>query len=230
MIKNRVAQLTYRAIFLAISLFGIIESFGLFAGQTPNLECFVYYTSLSNFLCFGVMLAVFISTYRYVKNGQLQGTNTCCKQLKFYSSIAILVTFLVYNILLTDNMFGPGWNNLGNLTKHIICPLLFVLDGLLFDAHKQIKWYDTLLCTVLPLIYVAFILIRGAILPNDYTGVIYPYFFLDVNEIGIGKVFLWVLILLVIFIAIAWLFYVYDKLVKKDGKWKLDFSKNNVND
>lgn len=229
MINNRLAQLVYRAIFLTISLFGIIESFGLFYGQTPNLECLVYYTSLSNYLCFIVMLVVFISTYRHLKKGETRGYNTVLKSLKFYSSIIILVTFLVYNILLTDNMFGDGWNDLGNLTKHIVCPLMFIIDGLLFDEHKQIKWYDTLLCTVLPLIYVVVILIRGALLPSDYTGVIYPYFFLDVSDIGIGMVIGWVAILLVVFIAIAWVFYLYDKLVIVDGKLKFELKKKREN-
>lgn len=218
MINNRLAQLVYRSIFLAISIFGIIESFGLFADQTPGLDCLVYYTSLSNFLCFGVMLVVLISTYKHVAKGELRGHNTSIVHLKFSTTIIILVTFAVYNILLTDNMFGPGWNSLGNLTKHIICPLLFVLDFILFDKHHTVKLYDLLLCTVLPLIYVVFILIRGAILPSDYTGTIYPYFFLDAAELGYPKVFLWVVILVLVFIAIASLFYLYDKIERKDKK------------
>ena len=41
MINNRIVQLIYRTIFLTISLFGIIESFGLFYGQTPGFDCLV---------------------------------------------------------------------------------------------------------------------------------------------------------------------------------------------
>lgn len=225
MIKNRLAQLVYRSIFIAISIFGIIESFGLFVGQKPGLECLVYYTSLSNFLCFGVMIVVLVSTYKHIARGETRGNNTVIPKLKFYTTIAILVTFLVYNFLLTDNMFESGWNNLGNLTKHIVCPLLFVIDFLLFDKHHSLKIYDPLLCTILPLIYVFFILIRGAILPSNYSGTIYPYFFLNVSELGYGGVTVWILILLVVFIAIAFLFYLYDKLEIKNGK--LNFSIKN---
>lgn len=218
MINNRIVQLIYRTIFLTISVFGIIDSFGLFYGQTPGFGCLVYYTSLSNFLCFGVMLAVFVSTIKHINNNELNGHNTCLTKLKFYSTIIILVTFLVYNFILVDFMFENGWNNLGNITKHIVCPLLFFFDFLLFDKHHSLKWYDPILCPVLPLIYVAYILIRGAILPSDYSGTIYPYFFLDVNELGYGGVLIWVGILVMVFVGLAYILFLYDKLTYKDSK------------
>lgn len=230
MIKNRNVQLIYRTIFLTISVFGIIESFGLFAGQTPSLECFLYYTSLSNFLAFGVMAIVWWHNYQQVKNGKTKGNNKVLIGLKFYTTIIILVTFIVYNFILVDNMFATGWNNLGNLTKHIVCPLMVVVDFIIFDKHHSLKWYDPLLSTVLPLVYVAFILIRGSILPADFKGTIYPYFFLDVSSIGLGGVFRWVAILLVAFIFIGYLFYLWDKVYFEDNKLKFEFKKKTVLD
>lgn len=220
MINNRITHLIYRSIFLALELIGIINSFGLLDGGKPSLDCLVYYTNLSNYLCFIVMLIVVISTYKHLKNGEIKGNNTVIIGLKFYTTIIILVTFLVYNILLTDNMFGPGWNSLGNLLMHIVCPLMFVLDFFLFDKHHSLKWYDPLCSALLPLLYVVVILIRGQILPADYNGTIYPYFFLNVAEIGIGQVLLWVFILLLVFIVIGYIFYLYDKLEIEDHKLK----------
>lgn len=90
MIKNRMIQLIYRTVFLTISVFGIIESFGLFAWQNPNLECLVYYTTLSNILAFGVMFVVWLYTYKHLKNGENEGSNDKVIQLKFYTTIIIL--------------------------------------------------------------------------------------------------------------------------------------------
>lgn len=225
MITNRVAQLIYRAIFVALSLIGIMQGAGFFYGGTPNIDNLVFYTNLSNYLCFIVMIIVLIKTYKHVAKGELRGNNDIICHLKFYTTIIILVTFLVYNILLTDNMFGTGFNELGNLLLHIVLPLLFVFDFLLFDKHHSLKWYDPLLSTVLPLIYVAFILIRGAIIKDSYDGVIYPYFFLDVSSIGIGSVFLWVFVLLLIFIVIGYVFYLYDKIYIKDRKIRFSIKK-----
>lgn len=220
MIKNRMTQLIYRTIFLTISVFGIIESFGLFAGQTPGLECLIYYTSLSNFLAFGVMIVVWLNTYKHLKKGENVGSNDQIISLKFYTTIIILVTFIVYNFILADNMFEEGWNNLGNITKHIVCPLMVVIDFFIFDEHHTLRWYDPLLSTVLPLIYVAFILIRGAILPANYQGTIYPYFFLNVEELGFGGVLTWVSILVVVFVVIGYLFYLWNKVYYEEHKFK----------
>lgn len=90
------------------------------------------------------------------------------RKIKSLTTIDILVTFLVYNFVLCDNMFEKGFNSLGNLTRHIICPLMFVNDFILFDMHHKLKWYDALLCTILPLIYVFFIFIRSAFLSSSY--------------------------------------------------------------
>ncbi len=226
--KNRLAQLVYRAIFLGLAFLGIIQSFGLLADGTPSLDCLVYYTNLSNYLCFIVMLIVFIRNYKLVKKGEMTGNNDIIVKLKFYTTIIILVTFLVYNILLTDNMFGPGWNGLGNLLMHIVLPLMFLFDFILFDKHHTLNWYDCLLCTVLPLIYVVVILIRGSLLPSDYAGTIYPYFFLNVSEIGLGAVLLWVLVLVVAFIAIAFIFYLYDKIEIEDKKIKFSIKNSSL--
>ena len=226
MIKNRFTQLIYRVAFLTISVFGIIESFGLFAGQKPGFECLLYYTSLSNFLCFGVILAATVSTLNHLKRGETEGYNTACPRFKFYSTIIILVTFIVYNFILADNMFEPGWNNLGNLTKHIVCPLMVVIDHLLFDEHRSLKWFDCLGCTVLPLIYVAVILVRAELLPAGYSGTVYPYFFLDADELGYIGVAIWVLVLLAAFILIAFLFYLYDKIKYENGKLTFKLKNN----
>ena len=125
MIKNRLIQLIYRVIFVSLSFIGTLNSFGLLGG-TINLDCLVYYTNLSNYLCFIVMFIVVVSTYKHIKNGDLTGNNTIINKLKFYSTIIILVTFLVYNILLTDNMFGRVFDTfkykLSNLLRfYILC-------------------------------------------------------------------------------------------------------------
>ncbi len=228
MIKNRISVLIYRSIFITLSFLGLMESFGLFAGQKLGFNCLLFYTTLSNIFCFIVMIFVLKHNVKELKTNKEYNYNKFLTSFKFYATIAILVTFLVYNILLTDNMFGSGWNSLGNLTKHIVCPLLFIFDYILFDKHHQLKFRDCFLCTVLPLVYVIFILIRGALLPANYEGTTYPYFFLDASSIGYLKVFLWVLVLVVIFIALAIVFYLYDKLEIKNGKIKFEI-KNKQN-
>lgn len=61
-----------------------------------------------------------------------------------------------------------------------------------------------------PLIYVAFIVIRAAILKGATDTVLYPYFFLNIDELGAGGFCLWVSVLTVIFIAIGYVIYLLD--------------------
>ena len=80
--------------------------------------------------------------------------------------------------------------------------------------------FAPLFSLVIPLVYVGYIFVLGLVIP-DFE---YPYFFLDVRSIGYGGVLVWVLILLAVFVVLSYLMWAYDKLVKKDGKWKFDFS------
>lgn len=225
MIKNRISQLIFRMIFLTLSFVGIIHTFGLFYGDTPNLDTLVWYTTLSNLLCFVVMLLVVIDDVKQLNKGKLQGYSNKYVSLKFYTTIGILITFLVFNIILADkhNMFFTGWNSVGNLTFHILCPLLFVIDWFIFSKPKTIRVFDPLVSTILPLMYVVVILIRGQILyGTGFKGTIYPYFFLNVAKIGFGNACLWVLGLFVFFVVCGYLLWLYNNKVEYNKSKKIN--------
>lgn len=51
----------------------------------------------------------------------------------------------------------------------------------------------------------------------------YPYFFLDMGQLGFGGLMMWIGILLSLFLSIGYALFLYDKLVRVNGKWKFDF-------
>lgn len=223
MINNLFAQMIYRMVLCCISALAVLLTFGIFyVGQgidAPTWEFLKYYTNISNYFVFVVSVIVLADNVKRVKNGEKYGHNRKVRTLKFMTTIMILVTFLVYSILLGDPASVDFWTDLGNLAKHVFAPVLFILDFFLFDEHGTVGIFDPLKSVIIPLIYVVYIFILGAAI----DGFEYPYFFLDVNDIGYGGVVLWVLILLVVFIALGYLMWLYDKLMKKDGKWRLCF-------
>ena len=73
------------------------------------------------------------------------------------------------------------------------------------------------------MIYVAFILIRALILGNSYSGTLYPYFFLNVERLGLGGVTLWVIILVVFFVALGYILFMFVRF--KTIKEKLQRNK-----
>ncbi len=219
MIKNRVSQIVFQTIYIVLGIIGVIHSLGYF-NKSFNYDFYLYYTNLSNYICLGMMIAIFISTLKFA-NKKEDGYITLAPKFKLMCVIMILVTGLVYNILLAkENTVFEYFTSIGNLILHVILPIMFVLDWILFYEHGKVKWYYPLLCTIMPLIYVAFILIRSGIINatigDSYTGLLYPYFFLNLAELGWGGLIGWVFGLLVIFIIIGYLFYAFDNF----SKWK----------
>lgn len=228
---NLFTQMVYRIIFCVISALACVLTFGYFTHTygtdnfTISNDFWQYYTNISNYFCFGVGVATCAATVKKVKNGETRGFVKCCRKLKFCTTVMIAVTFLVYISLLGDLGSWSFWNALGNLTYHVAVPVLFIVDWALFTEHKSVKILDPLKSWIIPLLYVVYIIIYGAIY-QAATGAQfkYPYFFLNVNELGYGGVCAWVAVLLLIFAALSYIMFVYDKLIKdENGKWKFDF-------
>lgn len=185
-----------------------------------NWDFLKYYTNISNWMVFGVSVAVLTGNVKRVRAGEKYGHNRVAPALKFMTTVMIAVTFLVYSTMLENPFTIRYWRNLYNLSCHVFSPVLFVLDYLLFDEHRTVKFYYPLLGLVFPLIYFFYILLLGACIP-DFK---YPYFFLDVNKYGYAAVGLGVLAFVAGFLIIGYLLWLYDKIVKVNGKWKLNFS------
>jgi hypothetical protein len=230
--NNLFTQMIYRIVFTVLCVCGCLTSFGFFSvSGTENVtfsnDFWYYYTNISNYVVLGVGIAVCASTVKRVKNGERFGYNTCCRTLKFCATVMIMVTCFVYIGLLGDITSAKFWNSIGNLLRHVIVPIMFIVDWLIFDEHNTISILDPLKAFIMPLIYVAYILIYGAIF-SSVTGeqFEYPYFFLNVNKLGYGGVFLWVLVLVLAFGIIGYIMFLYDKIVRDDnGKMRLDFKK-----
>ena len=225
MIKNRTTQLIYQTIYCTLGFIGVIASLGIF-DDFSNLrwDFYVHFTNLSNFFCLSVMLAALIQTARKKDDSYV----TTAPVFKFIGMLGILLTFLVFNIMLAGAAGrDPQLNfRIGSLCFHVILPIMYIADWFLFYERKKTKWYYPVVSSIFPLVYVIFIFAQAAILkfdssimiPTTQTPLIYPYFFLNIDKQGIGGVAMWILILLVAFIAVGFLFFGLDKLGKKNKK------------
>lgn len=223
MIKNKLFQIIFKTIYVVLGFIGVIGSLGYFSAKF-NGNFYIYYTNLSNYICLGFMIASLVETIKSFKSSQEEFCNTAPK-FKFMCMIMILVTCLVYNILLAkENTASEYFLSLSNLTNHLILPIMFVVDWILFYEHEQTKWYYPLLSTIMPLIYVVLIVIRALILGNNSGKLLYPYFFLDINTLGFGGFIMWVSILVVIFVALGYLLYFFDNI--KNIRQKISSNKD----
>lgn len=211
MIKNRTTQLLFQTIYCVLATIGLLNSVGYFAANF-NRNFYVYYTDLSNYICMAVM---FVSLIKTVKRANKKEDGFCdmAPTFNFMCVIMIMVTFFVYNILLAnENTLVQYFTSQSNMIMHVILPIMFILNWILFYEHDSLKWYHPLLSVIIPIIYVAFILIRASILQGSEQAVLYPYFFLNVDKLCWGGVCAWIMVLFVAFVALGYILLGFDRI------------------
>lgn len=219
MIKNKITQVVFQTIYCVLAIFGIIGSLGYFVVEF-NDDFYLMYTNLSNYICISFMFVSLVYTIKQA-NKKEDGPVTLAPTFKFMCVIMILVTFLVYNFLLAQaNGVRHYFTSVPNLTMHLILPVMFILDWVLFYEHGKVKWYYPLLSLIMPLIYVAFILIRAGIvhLAHMSVKVLYPYFFLDLGTLGVGGFLGWLFALIAVFVALGYIIYALDNIKRWRNK------------
>ena len=223
MIKNRTAQLIFQTVYCTLGFVGCVANLGIFDNiNIIRWDFYVHFTNISNYFCIGVMLTALIQTVKRKDDGYV----TAAPMLKFIGMLAILLTFLVFNIMLAGAEGRDPQANwrVGSLIFHVTLPILYIVDWFLFYERKKTKWYYPLASTAFPLAYVIFLLIQAIILkfdasiliPTTTTRLIYPYFFVNLETQGVSGVLMWVGILSVAFIAVGYLFFGLDRIGKKE--------------
>ena len=225
MIKNRTAQLIFQTIYCTLGLVGFIACLGIFDNISMiRWDFYVHFTNISNFLCIGVMVASLIQTAKKKEDSYV----TVAPVLKFIGVLGILLTFLVFNIMLAGAEGRDPQANwrIGSLCFHVVLPIMYIADWFLFRERKKCKWYYPLLSICFPLAYAIFLLIQAIILkfdssiliPTTSTPLIYPYFFVNLDTLGVSGVLMWIVILAVAFAAVGFAFFGLDRLGKKNYK------------
>ena len=182
LITNRTFKIAYRSSFVAVGLLGILASIGFFEYNYRE-EFYVYFTNLSNYLCFGIMSVEYILTlkddrHRFAK---------LMPPLKFAATLSILLTFFVFNFILADVYYGGSPKakyEISSVLYHVVLPLMFTADTILFDDRKRMRLYFPVVSVLVPLLYGAFIYIRSAIPEISYKAkVVCPYFFMNEKKL-----------------------------------------------
>ena len=141
--------------------------------------------------------------------------------IKYVATVAITVTFLVFFTMLAPLMGMDYLLSFKNFSLHAIVPILAITDFFLFDTDIQLTYKSSLLATIPPVCYVAFVYI-GAIFKIQYAkDLYYPYFFLNIDtngfffEKGTMGIIPWIIILLGFIIGLGCLYCLLMKLRQK---------------
>ena len=222
--KSRTAQLIFQTFYFTLAVVACIGSVGFYDMKFSS-DFYIYFTNLSNYICAGIMLAELVQTARKRGDGYVK----TAPRLHFICMLGLVLTFMVFNLMLArDPAREPALNyKVECILCHIVLPVLFVADWIVFYEHGRVDWKLPLQSALFPLGYLAFVLVHAALWRFDssfmnYAGtdpIIYPYFFLNPERVGIGGMVMWIFALLVGFVAGGFLFMLVDRLLaKKESK------------
>ena len=205
--KKKTLRLCFTVLYCLLAAVAFTMDFQLHTGSLSTRP-FVFYTSLSNLLCSGFML---ISLIHSICKSKTQ--SPFAPLCKYLFTAAILLTALVHNLFLEyHSSLYSYFADIKNALHHLILPLLFLLDWLLFYPKGKIKIYQPFLVPVIPLFYVSYILIRAAYVQQAgiSVNVLYPYFFLNIENLGWQGFGIWMGILLCAILALGYGLYGID--------------------
>jgi len=124
-------------------------------------------------------------------------------------TVYISVVGLVYQIALRHIWSPTGLQMVVDELLHTVIPLLVILFWLKFEEKQKLQWNKIPRYLLYPLVYLVYILIRGA-----FSG-FYPYPFIDVTVLGWPTVVTNITVLIVVFLVLFFLLISIAKLVSR---------------
>ncbi len=124
-------------------------------------------------------------------------------RLHFVSAVGLTVTFLIAAFVLAPEG-GISYYFIENVApiNHFIGPLLSVISLLFLEKTKKLSMKVVALPACVTLIYGIICLVLNAVYVLDG-----PYFFLKVHEQPVGTVVLWFVIIAILCLALAFVYY-----------------------
>ena len=163
-------------------------------------DYFTYFTLWSNTLVAIVMLMLFAQPDR---------DSFWFRVFRLDSVLMISVTGIIYNVVLASTADNRGLQVWTNFFLHILTPIVTFVVWLIAGPRGWISWRIIGASLILPIVWLVFALIRGAIIGA------YPYGFVDVAAYGYGTVLTNVAGIVVFAIVLCLIFWGLDLLISR---------------
>jgi hypothetical protein len=201
---------TYRSLAALVVWFGLLLQYYLivqgqtgpaFATRTVNF--FSYFTILSNLLAGAALSAPTVAPASPL--GRFFSAPTVRTAVVLYTS----VTAATYIVVLQGLWKPEGLQWVADVTLHYVTPTLFLLDWLIFTPKGTLRASSAAPWLLFPLAFGLYSLARGPL-----TG-FYPYPFLNVTDLGLGKVLVNMAVMSAFFLAVGLGFVLLDRLLRR---------------
>ncbi|WP_309627624.1 Pr6Pr family membrane protein [Brevundimonas sp.] len=199
-------------------LFAIVGWLGLIAQYALSLEAgtrsvfgstvifFSYFTVLTN-----VLVVLALTAPALFPDSRL-GRWTASEGVRAAVAMYIAVVGLIYHTLLDATWNPQGLLFYVNQVLHTVMPIAFVLDWLLFVPKGLLRWIDPGKWLAWPLLYGVWTVIHGQLI--DW----YPYWFIDIDELGWGRTAMNFAALLAVFLVLGLIVVALDRGLAAFGK------------
>jgi hypothetical protein len=188
----------YRAVFACVGWFALGLQYWLTISGNPHmgageltLNFFSYFTILSN-----ILVALALTGPALSPDSRL-GRWTASEGVRAAVAMYIVVVGLTYHFLLAGVWDPQGWALVGNNLLHYVMPAAFVIDWLAFTPKGRLRWVDPVKWLVPVLAYGAWTLLHGKL--SGWR----PYWFVDVDKLGLGKTMIYFAGLLIFFLIVG---------------------------
>lgn len=186
-------SLIYKILIVIMSFIGLYLNFKISSFR----ENIVYFTIQSNLLCFIFYLVIVI----------LKLTNKLKKSDLYYITkgmvtMSITLTMLVYQMVLSTSGTMDVYENniLACNFVHLIVPLMVILDYVIFGEKGHLKKNYPFIWSIVLVLYIMFLIIYILLGGTFMDGNKYPYYFMNIEQLGLFRVFISNLVLYVFFI------------------------------
>ncbi len=133
---------------------------------------FSYFTVVTNIIV--AITATAIAFFPRTKFGEFFSRPSVQAAVASYISIV----GIVYSFFLRSVWDPQGWQSVADHLLHDALPLAFVIYWLVFALKAGVGWIDPFKWLIYPAIYIIYSLARGAVVAW------YPYWFVDVTQLG----------------------------------------------
>jgi len=98
------------------------------------------------------------------------------------TALCITIVRVLYSLLLRHLGNPEGFQKIADVLLHDVVPLAYVAYWIFFVPKGRLRWRDTVWWSIYPLVYLASVMIRGAVSGR------YPYPFIDANALGYARI------------------------------------------
>jgi len=194
--RQRIARALFAVTALAVLVGLIVQvqvSAGLKGTQFTSTSSLVF-----NVFCyFAVQSNIIVGATAALLAVRLDHPSTVFRVFRLAGLIAIAITFVVFHLALAHLQDLRGAAAFADGLLHTVVPVLAVSGWLVFGPRRAISWRIAALAVLFPLCWVAFALVRGALI--DF----YAYPFIDVRVLGYARVLGNVVLIGLLFFALA---------------------------